>query len=144
MGEIVESARQSAFVDETDAALERRILRAMFVVTALAVLTSVVIAPWRVTCGLLLGGILSFFNHNWMRSSLRVVFGNAPAGKRPKGIAARYVLRYFVIASAVASAYMFDLVSITGTLAGLCAFPAAIMIEAFVQLFFAIVRREET
>jgi hypothetical protein len=36
-----------------------------------------------------------------------------------------------------------DLISLAATLAGMCAFAAAIMIEAFVQLYFAIVHREE-
>lgn len=144
MSEIVDNAETIAFAGREGAALERRLLRAMYVVIALAVIVSAFIAPWRVTTGLLLGGLLSLFNHHWLRNSLAAVFGApAIAGKRPRLSAARYVLRYFVIACVMASAYMLNLVSLPATLAGLCAFAAAVMVEAFTQLYFAIIRREE-
>jgi hypothetical protein len=93
---------------------------------------------------LLLGGALSYLNHHWLRTSLRAVFGRAAeAGKRPRLNAARYVLRYVLIALVVASAYALDLASIAATLVGLCSFVAAVMVEAFVQLYFAIRYREE-
>ena len=92
----------------------------------------------------MLGGILSFFNHHWLRTSLNVVFGGAAQqGQRPRLGAARYVLRYFIIGAVIASAYTFNLISIGATLAGLCAFAAAVMVEGFTQLYFAIRYREE-
>lgn len=143
MNKIANSAASGAFADREGAALEHRLFRSMIVAVALAAILSMVFAPWRVTTGLLLGGVLAFFNHRWLRGSLQSVFGGAAAGKRSQLRAARYVLRYLVIASVVASAYMFDLVSIAATLAGLCAFAVAVMIEAVMQLYFAIVHREE-
>lgn len=127
-----------------DASLERRLLRGMIASLAVAVLVSLIFAPWRVTTGLILGGALAFFNHHWLRTSLSAVFtGAARVGKAPKFGAARYVLRYFIVGAVVAAAYTFDLVSIGATLAGLCSFAAAIMIEAFTRLYFAIRYREE-
>jgi hypothetical protein len=146
MSEILNiAAARGALAEEGEgAALERRLVRGMVILVALAVLVSAVIAPWRVTTGLLLGGVLAFFNHRWLRASLASVFGGAQSmGRRPRLGAARYVLRYFVIAALVASGYMFNLISIAATLAGLCAFAASIMIEAFTQLYFAIRHREE-
>ena len=144
MSEIVNSVEPSVLAAEGyDLGLERRLLRGMFVVVALAVIASAIFAPWRVTTGLLLGGILAFFNHHWLRTSLQAVFGQARGRKRPRVSAARYVLRYFIIASVVASASVLGLVNLVATLAGLCAFAAAIMIEAFVQFYFAIVHRED-
>jgi hypothetical protein len=146
MGEILKNDGQAVFSeDEREGArLERRLMRGMVASVLLAVIISLFLAPWRVTSGLLLGGVLAFFNHHWLRTSLRAIFGNAAkAGRRPKLGAARYVLRYFVMAAVVASAYMLDLVSIAAVLAGMCAFAAAIMIEAFTQLYFAIRYREE-
>jgi hypothetical protein len=144
MSEILNSAGTGAFADREGAALERRLVRGMIVSVAVAVLASAALAPWRVTTGLMLGGALAFFNHHWLRTSLSAVFGGAAySGRRPKLGAARYVLRYFVIAAVVASVYMFNLVSIAATLAGMCSFAAAIMIEAFTQLYFAIRYREE-
>jgi|GEM_PF-1195683 len=145
MSEIVDSTGISPFTDADGAALERRLRRGMFVALFLAVACSLLFAPWRVTTGLLLGGILSFFNHHWLRTSLAAVFGDAAqAGSRPRLSAARYVLRYFIIGLIVAAAYTLDLISIGATIAGLCSFAAAIMIEAMTQLYFAIRYREET
>lgn len=149
MSEIANNAGRSTLAPDDGAALERRLQRGMFAAVAISVLISLPLAPWRVTTGLLLGGALSFLNHHWLRSSLRAVFGGAAAaeeaeaGRRPRLDAARYVLRYFLIALIVESAYMLDLVSIAATLAGLCSFAAAVMAEAFIQLYFAIRYREE-
>jgi hypothetical protein len=145
MSEIVDSTGSSPLTDSEGAALERRLQRGMFVALSLAVAVSLLFAPWRVTTGLLLGGILSFFSHHWLRTSLAAVFGSAAQSRsRPRLGAARYVLRYFIIGLIVASAYTLDLISIGATIAGLCSFAAAIMIEAMTQLYFAIRYREET
>ncbi len=145
MSEILNNVeRGSAFDGREGAALERRLLRAMYVVIAVALVVSLMFASWRVTTGLLLGGVLSLFNHRWLRGSLAAVFGDSAAsGKRPRLSAARYVLRYFVIACVVWSAYMMNLISVPATLAGLCSFAAAVMVEAFTQLYYAIIHREE-
>jgi hypothetical protein len=146
MSEILNSAGTGLFGEGAgeDAKLERRLLRGMIASLAVAVLVSLIVAPWRVTTGLILGGGLAFFNHHWLRTSLSTIFSAAArAGKRPRFGAARYILRYFIVAAVVASAYTFNLVSIGATLVGLCAFAAAVMIEGFTQLYFAIRYREE-
>lgn len=145
MSEIVDSVGTGALAGREDARLERRLLRAMYVLIALAVAVSAPLAPWRVTTGLLLGGVLALFNHHWLRGSLATVFGDSAArGKRPRLSAARYVLRYFVIACVVAAAYALNVINVPATLVGLCAFAAAVMVEAFTQLYFAIINREES
>lgn len=146
MNEIADNAGTGALAYGEGAALERRLLRGMCVAVALSVLVSLPLAPWRVTAGLLLGGTLSFFNHHWLRTSLAAVFSSAGHNSKVKGsrlVAARYVLRYLVVALVVASAYVFNLVSIGATIAGLCSFAVAVMFEALTQLYFAIVYREE-
>jgi hypothetical protein len=87
---------------EDPSAMERRIFRGMCWAAALAAAASAPLAPWRVTTGLLLGGVLALLNHHWLRTSVAAVFGAAPAGARPKMRAARYVLRYVVVAVVVA------------------------------------------
>jgi hypothetical protein len=146
MNEIADNAGTGALAYGEGEALERRLLRGMCVAVALSVLVSLPLAPWRVTTGLLLGGILSFFNHHWLRTSLAAVFNGAGHDSRGKGsrlVAARYVLRYLIVALVVAAAYFFNLVSIGATIAGLCSFAVAVMFEALTQLYFAIVYREE-
>lgn len=145
MGEFVDSARttEAERRPEEPAAMERRMFRDTCVVAALAVAVSAPLAPWRVTTGLLLGGALGLFNQHWLRTSVAALFEATPAGARPKLRVARYVLRYFVVAAAVAVAYWSEAVSLGATLAGMCAVVVALLAEGFRQLYFAIVHREE-
>ena len=122
----------------------RRIFRDTFWATVVAVVVSAFIAPWRVTAGLALGGALALFNQHWLRSSVEAVFEGAGAGRPPKMKAARYVLRYAVVAAVVFVVYKAGLVSLDATLAGMCAVVAGLLAEGFRQFYFAIVRREET
>jgi hypothetical protein len=144
MSGIVNSAGSGALAGTDPVAMERRLFRTMLFAVALAVVVSAPLAPWRVTAGLLLGGILSLFNHHWLRTSLAAVFSTAQSGRRVKINAARYVLRYFVVAAITASAYALNLVSLVATLAGLCSFALAALVEAFMQIYFTIAHREET
>ena len=109
-----------------------------------AVAISALLAPWRVTTGLALGGALALFNQHWLRSSVEAVFEGASATRPPRLGAARYILRYFVVAAVVYAAAASGLASLAATLAGMCAVVAGLLAEGFRQLYFAIVRREET
>ncbi len=143
MDEISDSVRRAGLAGEDHAAMERRIFRGMCVTVALAVMVSAPLAPWRVTTGLLLGGVLSLFNHHWLRTSVAAAFKVAATGEKPKFKIARYVLRYAVVAIVVWAAYRLNLVSLLATLMGLCSFVVAALIEGFMQLYFAIAHREE-
>ena len=129
---------------EDPRAMERRIFRDMCVAVALAGVVSAPLAPWRVTTGLLLGGLLSLLNHHWLRTSVEAVFGQARPGTRPKMKAARFVLRYLVVGALVAAAYRLNVVSLAAAVIGLCSFVPAALAEGFRQMYFAITRREET
>jgi predicted secreted protein len=146
MNEGADSARP----DEPDEAGEdpreagRRILRDTCAAAVVAVAVSLFLAPWRVTLGLALGGALAAFNQHWLRTSVEAVFEGAPSGQPPRMRAARYVLRYFVVAAVVFVAVKADVVSLAATLSGMCAVVAGLLAEGFRQLYFAVVRREET
>src|SRR5918911_466016 len=106
MNEIANNADANALGVNEEGALERRLFRVMCVAVALAFLICVPLAPWRVTAGLLLGGALSLLNFQWMRSSLAALLGSGQTKKRGRiRKAARYVLRYFVIAFIIFAAY---------------------------------------
>lgn len=140
-----EEARASAEAgEEPSSAVERRIFRDMCVTVAFTVAASATLAPWRVTTGLLLGGVLSLFSFHWLRTSVAAVFGATPAGKSPRLGAARYVLRYFVIFAVVVVANALGLVSLVAVLVGLCSFVVAALTEGFRQLYSAIASREDT
>ncbi|HEX8719995.1 MAG TPA: ATP synthase subunit I [Pyrinomonadaceae bacterium] len=149
MSEGADSARpgepgHASPVGEDPRAAERRIFRGTFLAALAAVAVSAFAAPWRVTAGLALGGALSLFNQHWLRSSVEAVFAGATAGRPPRVRAARYVLRYFVVAAVVFVAFKAGLVSLLATLAGLLAVVAALLAEGFRQLYFAVSGREGT
>ena len=139
-------AKSSDKQDQTksESAIDRRVLRTMAIAVGVAVAVSSVLAPWRVTTGLLLGGLLSLLSHQWMRTSIAAAFSGAlESGIKPKFTSVKYLLRYFVIAGAVLAAYQLDLISLPATIAGLCSFVVALFVEALREFYFVIIRREE-
>jgi hypothetical protein len=111
--------------------------------TALAAVASLTFAPWRVTSGLLLGGVLALFNHRWLSSSTSAAFSVLVHGTKPRLSLVQYVLRYLVITLMVIFAYKLNLVSLPATIAGLCSFVPALFGEALREFYFAIIHREE-
>jgi hypothetical protein len=144
MNEIADTVNGGLLPAAPEDGLENRLFRIMIGAVALAVLIGGVIAPWRVTAGLLLGGLLSLLNHHWLRSSIAAVFAVEKAGKRPRVKVWRYILRYFVIGAVAFAAYKLQIVSLPAMIAGLCSFVVALLVEAFRQFYFAIIHREET
>jgi hypothetical protein len=123
--------------------LETRVFRTMVVATALTVAVAAFIAPWRVTTGLLLGGLLALFSHSWLKNSAAAVIKLSAEGGWPQWKLAQFVLRYVVIAAAIFAAYTLDLVSLPAVLAGMSSFVVAMFVEAIREFYFAIIKREE-
>ncbi|MFN2452968.1 MAG: ATP synthase subunit I [Pyrinomonadaceae bacterium] len=129
---------------EDAARLRARLYRGMCWTIALAVVGSVLFAQWRVTTGVLLGGVLALFNYHWLQTSVTAILdGLAPAEQMRQRIVARFVLRYFIVAAVIIVAAMLDVVSVAATLAGMSAFVVALMVEASAQMYTAIVHREK-
>ena len=143
MSQIGHSVSGEAFTEGSDGAVEIRIFRAMIASVALAVVASTMLAPWRVTAGLMLGGALSLLNYHWLRTSVAAFFDVGPTG-RPRVKISRYIIRYFVVGVTAFMAYELRLVSLPAVFAGLCSFVPALFAEAFRQFYFAIIRREES
>jgi len=134
----------SALLAEADNGIDGRIFRTMAGAVALAVIISALFAPWRITTGLLIGGILSLLNHYWMRTSISAGFDLALGqGTKPQMKLVQYVLRYFVVGAIVFAAYQLNIVSLPATVAGLCSFVVALLVEALREFYFAIIHREE-
>lgn len=141
MSQIANSVSAEEFAGEDNLALEMRIFRTMIASVALAVFASTMLAPWRVTIGLLLGGVLSLLNYHWLRTSVAAVF-NVGQTERPRIKISRYIIRYFVVGVTAFAAHELRLVSLPAMFAGLCSFVPALFVEAFRQFYFAIIRRE--
>lgn len=123
---------------------EARIFRAMIVAVAVAVVVSAIAAPWRVTSGLLLGGVLSLLNYRWLSGSVAALLDVQKPGAKPRMKLWKHGLRYLVIAVAVFAGYQLNLISLAAMIAGLCSFVPALFVEAGRQFYFAIIRGEES
>lgn len=143
MIDIPNNAGGTLFPEAHNSGVEARIFRTMAFAVGLAVIVSVPFAPWRITTGLLVGGILSLLNHHWLSSSTAAAFTVVVHGAKPKLKLAQYILRYLVIATVVFLAYKLNIVSLAATIAGLCSFVVALFVEAIREFYFAIIHREE-
>jgi hypothetical protein len=123
--------------------IERRVFRTMAFAVAVAVAASLPFAPWRVTTGLLLGGLLSLLNHHWLSTSSAAAFSVLAHGAKPELKLVQYILRYLVITAAVVIGYTLNIVSLAATIAGLCTFVVALFAEAFREFYFVVIHREE-
>jgi hypothetical protein len=143
MSEIADSVSGEGFAGEPDGALEARIFRLMIAIVTLAAVAGAILAPWRVTAGLLLGGALSILNYHWLRSSIEALLSNATE-KRRRVKLWRYIFRYSVVGAIVFAAYGLRIVSLPATIIGLSAFVPALFVEALRQFYFSIIHREGT
>ena len=136
MKKAADSLGNGEFAADDDGGLEARIFRVMAASVALAASVSALLAPWRITTGLLLGGLLSLLNYRWMRTSIVALLEARVAGKSAGAKVSRYILRYFVIAAIIILAYKLNVVSLPATIIGLCSFVVALFAEAFRQIYF--------
>lgn len=129
--------------DSASNALNLRIFRAMAIATGVAVAVSAVIGPWRVTTGVLIGGLLALFSHRWLKNSAAAAIELSIGGGPQKLRLMQFMLRYVVLAAVVFSLNQLDLVSLPAILAGMSSFVVAIFVEALREFYFAIIQREE-
>ena len=126
-----------------DQGLNSRVFRVMAATTIIAAGVSVFIAPWRVSVGLLAGGVLALFSHSWLKNSAAAAIRLSANGGVPDFRLAQFVLRYVVIAAFIFSAHMLDLISLLAVFGGMSSFVVALMVEAVREFYFAIKYREE-
>src|ERR1700754_3924759 len=113
-----------------DNAINVRIFRTMAIATGLSVGVSAVVGPWRVTTGLLLGGLLALFNHRWLKNSAAAAIRLSTTGGTSQFNLAQFLLRYVVIAPAVYATVTLAVFFLRGLGGGLCFLVVAMMVEA--------------
>ena len=129
--------------DPANNAINLRIFRTMAIASGLSVAVSAVVGPWRVTTGLLAGGLLALFSHRWLKNSAAAAIDLSIGGSAPRLRLAQFILRYVVIAAMVFTLNELDVVSLPAVLAGMSTFVVAIIVEALREFYFAIIQREE-
>lgn len=122
--------------------IDGRILRSMAAATALSVLATAPFMPVRVTVGLVLGGLLALLNYCWLSNSATAAMSVVGHGAKPKLGLAQFILRYAIIAAAIYLAHLLNIVSLPAAIVGLSTFVVALFVEAFRELYFAIIHRE--
>jgi len=115
----------------------------MVATTVLAVIVSLALAPWRVSTGLMAGGLLALFSHRWLKNSAAAAIKLSIGGDHPQLRIAQFALRYIVIAATIFAAHTLNVISLTAALAGLSTFVVALFVEAVREFYFAIIQREE-
>ncbi len=123
---------------------EKRLLALTGIIILVLVVGSLWLENWRVTLGIILGGVLSLLNIYWLRLSLKNLLNAAAGSEQPRFSSTLYILRYLFIAIIVTFAAMLGLVSVAATLIGLLSFAFAILLEAIIQLITIIFIREES
>lgn len=122
---------------------EGRLLVTMTGILILLVAASLFLWNFDVTIGLILGGALSYLNYFWLKKSLKSLFERVSVGKGGKFSASFYIFRYAIIGVVIFVAAQLHLASVAAMLVGLLSFAFAILLEAIIQLYLAIVNREE-
>ena len=123
--------------------LHSRILRTMLISTVIAVVISLFFAPWQISTGLLIGGLLALLNHRWLQASISAAFGVLVNGETPRITLGKYLFRYAVVAAVAFTGYQLGIASLVAIIAGLCTFVVALFVEAIREFYIAIIRREE-
>lgn len=144
MSQVADSAGPDVPVRDLAGGVEARLLRSMIATAAIAASVCALVAPWRITTGVLLGGALSVLNYRWLHTSVAAIFNINLDAERPRAGASRYILRYLVVGALVFAAVSLQVVSLPATLAGLSAFVPALFIEAVREFYLAIIHREES
>jgi ATP synthase I subunit len=109
--------------------VERRVLRNIFILVALAVVAAAIFADSKFMLGLVLGGALALLNYKWLNASLRAVLV-VGSEKAPPGTLIKFVVRWLVIAAVAWGANKTGYFDPVAILVGLLAPAAAVAIEA--------------
>ncbi len=142
-------ASESLNNESAPAISHRRILILTALVVLAGSLLSLIFASGKFSAGFLIGGILSFINYYWLKTSLKKIFDSiAPIEEdeefvKPRFLTARYIFRYLFLGIVLWLVWMTKLVPIVAVLLGMFSFAAAILIEAFIILFKNVFFRKE-
>ena len=121
-----------------------RITRVMPVLAALGTLILVCCLSWRFAAGFALGCAIAYLNFHWLKRVVNALADRATSqqhrSERGRGVFARFLLRYAVIAIAAYAILKFSPQSLYGMFAGLFLPVAAMACEAAYETNIALPR----
>jgi hypothetical protein len=123
----------------------RRILWLMAAVVVLGGLAGLLFVSTLFGLGFLIGGVLSFVNYFWLKSTLRKIFvETADTGEyKPHYSAARYLTRYTALALVLLVIFLINTKLVAPVILGLASFAFAILIEASIRIFSSFFNEKE-
>ena len=124
------------------ATVERRVLRNIFAIIALAIVAAALLADLSFMLGLLLGGALALFNYKWLHASLKAALDTG-TGKAAPATVMKFIFRWIIIGAAAYVASLTGYFNPVAILAGLLAPALAVMIEAGYVTYKTIARNGE-
>ena len=124
------------------AAVERRLGTNIIVSIALFIIFAALFGTRRFAIGVSLGCALAYLNYRWLHGSLKAILTAAASGEAPPNAfqtISKFLLRWIVILAVVAVAiWQGGTQIVIGILVGLFAFPGAAIIEAALQIWWAV------
>lgn len=110
-----------------------------------AILTGFILLrfSWQVAAGFAVGCLIAYVNFHWLKRVVTALADRTTASGNPqstKGIVARFLLRYALIAIGCYAIFRISRVSMYGLLAGLFLPVAAITCEAVYEVYVALRR----
>ena len=120
-----------------------RIRRIMLVLGVAAVVVGTAVYGWALGLGLLVGCVIAWANFYWLEQIVQALAdrvtraGHAESGR---GVVARFLLRYALVAGAAYVIFSVSLASLYGLLGGLFLTVAAILCEAAYEAWVALRR----
>ena len=124
------------------ATVERRVLRNIFAVIALAIVAAAFLADLSFMLGLLLGGALALFNYKWLHASVKAALETG-TGKAAPATVMKFIFRWIIIGAAAYVASLTGYFNPVAILAGLLAPALAVMIEAGYVTYKTLARNGE-
>ena len=122
----------------------RRILWLMAIIVIAGSLATFIFVSPLFSLGIFIGGVLSFINYFWLKSTLKKVFVETVDGEhQPRYSAARYSLRYLTLGAILAFIFLTKTVSVGAVILGMTSFAFAIMIEALIRIFSSFFKEKE-
>jgi hypothetical protein len=120
-----------------------RISRVMIVLAIIATTVVLAVYGWRLALGFGFGCAVAYLNFHWLKRVVTGLADRITESGRPQsgtGIVLRFLLRYFLMATAAYVIFSVSPASVYGLLAGLFLPVAAIACEAAYEAYIALAR----